>query len=81
MAYCVSVDGTGAVVATGGSLADCTGYVLLTPDEFQQSQGLFAPLSASEGASIGGAIFLAWAIAFGFRAIGKVITETDEGGT
>jgi len=70
----------GVPTATGDAVASCAGYVLLTPDEFEQSQGLFQPLTAGEGAAIGAAILLAWAIAYGFRVLGKVIMETDEGG-
>jgi hypothetical protein len=76
-AQCVTleVDGTLTPVAVG--VEACAGFVLATPTEFQASQSIFVALSLENGAAIGAAIFLAWAVAFGFRVLRKVIEDAD----
>jgi hypothetical protein len=77
VAQCVVIDGSGALVADPSPIDTCTGYVLATSQEFANMQTVWTPLTLDEGTIIGGAIFLAWAVAWGFRMIGSLIAEAD----
>lgn len=74
MAQCVVIS-EGQVVQATGTVQDCTGFLLLTREEFAQSQGVLVPLSIAEGSTIGAAIFAVWAVAFGFRLLRKLLDD------
>lgn len=76
MAVCVQVDSNGFLVSDSTPLDSCSGYVMQTAAEYRSAFS-WLELSAADGLTIGGAIFLAWAVAFGFRMIRKVIDEAD----
>lgn len=76
MALCVQNIG-GQLVPTADDASSCTGYLLVTRDEWALSH-LLPPMTVSDGAVIGSSILLAWATAFGIRAIGRTIQSRYE---
>ena len=74
-AQCVVIDGGGALIADAAPVESCTGFVLSTAAEFTDLQGFWSPLTVEQGATIGVAIFVAWATAFGLRQLRRVIEE------
>jgi len=77
VAQCVTIDGSGNLLADPAPVESCTGFVLVTPSEFTMMQGVLVPLSVDEGAVIGISIVTAWAIAFGFRMLGQLVADAD----
>jgi len=75
MAQCVAVDVDGFVVVDAAPVESCTGYVLSTAAEFTDLQGFWSPMTVEQGAAVGVAIFLAWAVAFGLRVLRKTVEE------
>jgi len=69
MAQCVVIVG-GAVVQ---SAADpCTGFVILTPAEYEYVSANPFKLSVEEASLIGGAVAAAWVTAWAFLAIARM---------
>jgi len=56
---------------------DCTAYVLMNKDETEAAWGFWPSWSVEQGSSIGLEIFLAWAVAFGFRILRKLIEDAN----
>jgi len=75
MAQCVVIDPDGFLIEDAAPVEECTGFVLATSAEFTDLQGFWTPMSVEQGATVGVAIFLAWAIAFGLRLVRKSIEE------
>lgn len=76
MALCVQLV-SGALQPTGDDASACTGYLLVTRDEWTLLHVL-PPLTASEGALIGGSILGVWALAFVLRAAARLLTQREE---
>lgn len=74
MAQCVVIS-EGQVVEATGTVETCTGFLLMTRDEFVQSQGAMVPLSIEEGATIGAAVMAVWAVAFALRLLRKLLDD------
>lgn len=66
---CVQVVG-GAVVPVDPQPADLTTCTLVIPGPLEVASSPFV-MSLEDGAAIGVAIFVVWAIAYGFRIIGR----------
>ncbi|NYI00231.1 phage coat protein [Cupriavidus plantarum] len=76
MALCVQ-NVNGQLVPTADPASSCTGYLLVTRDEWTLSH-LLPPMSVSDGAMVGGSILLAWATAFVFRAAARTLYQRNE---
>lgn len=74
MAQCVVIS-EGQVVEATGTAETCTGFLLMTREEFAAAQGAFVPLTIAEGATIGGAILAVWAVAFSLRLLRKLLDD------
>ncbi len=76
MALCVQLV-NGQLVPTADAASACTGYLLVTRDEWALSH-LLPPMTVSDGAIVGSSILLAWATAFGLRAAARVLSQRHE---
>lgn len=74
MAACV-VEGSSGLILQSTSLEGCEGYVMMTAQEYAAAQW-FPPLSVEDGTEIGVAIFVVWAIAFGFRMLRRQVEQS-----
>ncbi|MDR2239280.1 MAG: hypothetical protein LBE33_02440 [Zoogloeaceae bacterium] len=82
MAVCLQLAGNGVQV-TPFSPEDCSmqgGYIALTSEEYLSMGSAFPPLSIQEGALIGSFIWIAWAIAWGFRMLARQAEDFDDVG-
>jgi len=75
MAQCVQVDVDGYILLDSAPVDSCAGFVLSTAAEFTDLQGFWSPMTVEQGAAVGVAIFLAWAVAFGLRVLRKTVEE------
>lgn len=76
MALCVQ-NVAGQLQPTADDANSCTGYLLVTRDEWALSH-LLPPLSVSDGAVIGSSILLAWGTAFAIRAAARAFSQRYE---
>lgn len=76
MALCVQ-NVSGQLVPTADPASSCSGYLLVTRDEWALSR-LLPPMTVSDGAMVGSSILLAWATAFGIRQIARVLQQRYE---
>lgn len=78
MSQCVFLQPDGTVIATPASPSECTGYVLLTREEYSNVMNpFFQHLDMVQGVKIGGAIVAVWVLAFCFRSIGGVFHDNS----
>jgi hypothetical protein len=73
MSLCAVVDANGFLVA---ATQPCTGLVVLTPSEFALITANPFVLSVEDGALVGGAIGAVWLLAWSFRAIRSVLSDS-----
>lgn len=67
---------SGQLQQSAADLASCTGYLLLTPQEFSSTQSpFFVPLSMTDGFLLSAAIGGLWGLAWLFRLIGKFMDD------
>jgi hypothetical protein len=58
--------------------ATCTGYILLTPEEFSSLQEpFFLPLTIPQAATIATAILALWSLAFVWRQLGGFLSPSS----
>ncbi|UTH73570.1 hypothetical protein [Chromobacterium sp. IIBBL 290-4] len=77
MAICVVVNADGTMTPSNASPDQCTGYLMVTPQEFNSftsANSFFIPLTIEQGALIGAAILTVWATAFGFRVVSRMLS-------
>lgn len=77
MATCTTLDVNNYVVATTTPPEQCTGYLLVTYEEYS---GLFNDLwqlSPEQGAEIAGHILMVLAIAWVFREVARFLKSSD----
>lgn len=81
MALCVALQGDGTLAPTGQAVADCTGYLLVTPGEYawldimQQALGAPSPEEAAALVAAGfGSILIFYVVA---RICGAVVSMFD----
>ncbi len=62
MSLCVVVNEAGQVVADPAMPANCSGYVLVSSDDYyaMQHSGVLPPLSRADAAAIASAILFCW---------------------
>lgn len=66
------------LVASTTDIANCVGYVLVTPQEYSGfTSSIWVPLSIADGASIAMCIALLWAIAHVFRSLASSIRPSS----
>lgn len=77
MALCVQVEASGAVSVVNPQPADLStcAYLVQTSAEYLNNP---LALSAADGASIGSAILLVWAVAYTIRAVLAALASYDE---
>jgi hypothetical protein len=67
----------GIVGADAATVEACGGFVLMTPQEYAAVSTWFPPLTISEGIAIGSAVLLLFAVAFIFKVLRRVISDSD----
>lgn len=66
----------GVLQQSAADLASCTGYLLLTPQEYSDLQSpFFVPLTLTQGFAISTAIAGVWALAWVFRTVGNSMSS------
>lgn len=80
MGQCIHILSDGTVQVTAQAPSECTGYVLLTREEYQEAiNPLFQPLSMESGMTIVIAIASLWSIAFIIRLLrGMLINQSGD---
>lgn len=68
---------TFVVVENTAVTPESCGMVALSGAEYAAYTGGPFSLTAEQGAQVGGAILLVWAVAWTIRAVARVITQTD----
>ena len=75
MAQCVEFV-NGVLQQSPADLASCTGYLLLTPQEFSATQSpFFVPLSMTDGVLIASAMGALWGLAWLLRYLGSYLSS------
>lgn len=79
MARCVEIGEGGALIDVSPQPSDVTTCALVVASGYEHGQFSSSPwvLTEAQGAQIGGAILLVWAIAWVFRALSRTL-QSDE---
>lgn len=81
MASCAKPDASGYLQLTTDAPQSCTGYLVVTPDEYQSlAASPWVPLTMEEGVIISTAILALWALAFVFRALRAQLQSSQHSG-
>jgi hypothetical protein len=79
MALCVQADTDGNLLGLPAvPLESCTGFVMLTPEEYAAvSQSWVEPLTLEQGTAIGVAVFVAFTVAWGLKVLRRFVQDTE----